>query len=75
MREKCLQVEPDAAGIDVGATEVYAAPAADRDPQPVRCFKTLTAFLRRVDEGTLSRLIQFRRLNIAPSMQQAWRSS
>ncbi len=34
---------PDAAGIDVGATEVYAAVPADRDlERPVRCFPAFT---------------------------------
>jgi transposase len=32
----------DAAGIDVGATEVYVAVPGDRDPDPVRCFPTFT---------------------------------
>lgn len=32
----------DAAGIDVGAMELYVAVPADRDPEPVRCFPTFT---------------------------------
>ncbi len=32
----------DAAGIDVGATELYVAVPADRDAEPVRCFPTFT---------------------------------
>ena len=35
-------MQPDAAGIDVGATEMYVAVPEDRDPQPVRCFATFT---------------------------------
>jgi hypothetical protein len=35
-------LHPDAAGIDVGASELYVAVSADRDPQPVRCFPTFT---------------------------------
>ena len=35
-------LHPDAAGIDVGASELYVAVAADRDPQPVRSFPTFT---------------------------------
>ena len=35
-------IEPNAAGIDVGATEIYVAVPADRDPQAVRCFGTFT---------------------------------
>jgi transposase len=41
-------IEPNAAGIDVGATEIYAAVPLDRDPQPVRCFKTFTEDLRQM---------------------------
>jgi hypothetical protein len=33
---------PDAAGIDVGASELFVAVGADRDPQPVRRFPTFT---------------------------------
>lgn len=36
------QVHPNAAGLDVGATEVYAAVRADRDEQPIRSFATFT---------------------------------
>ena len=35
-------MQPDAAGIDVGATEMYVAVPEDRDSQPVRCFATFT---------------------------------
>jgi transposase len=38
-------VEPNAAGIDVGAREIYVAVPAERDPQPVRRFNTFTADL------------------------------
>jgi transposase len=38
-------IRPDAAGIDVGATELYVAVPQDRDPQPVRAFGTFTADL------------------------------
>lgn len=41
---KCI--EPDAAGIDVGATEIYAAVPPDRDPKPVRSFQTFTEDLQ-----------------------------
>jgi transposase len=37
---------PNAAGIDIGATEIFVAVPADRDPQPVRRFGTFTADLR-----------------------------
>jgi transposase len=39
-------IEFNAAGIDVGSTEIYVAVPPDRDPQPVRCFQTFTADLR-----------------------------
>ena len=35
-------IEPDAAGIDLGATAIYVAVPQDRDPQPVRSFTTFT---------------------------------
>ena len=35
-------LHPDAAGIDVGASELFVAVAADRDPHPVRSFPTFT---------------------------------
>lgn len=38
-------VEPDAAGIDVGAREMYVAIPPDRDPEPVRVFPTFTVDL------------------------------
>ena len=45
-RGSCQQdrpvVEPNAAGIDVGAREMYVAIPPDRDSEPVRVFKTFT---------------------------------
>lgn len=41
-------VEPSAAGIDVGATEMYVAVPADRDSQAVRRFSTFTNDLIRI---------------------------
>lgn len=35
-------LHPDAAGIDVGASELFVAVRADHDPQPVRSFPTFT---------------------------------
>jgi transposase len=35
-------LHPDAAGIDVGASELYVAVSAERDSHPVRCFPTFT---------------------------------
>ncbi len=41
-------IEPNAAGIDVGATEIYVAVPPERDPQPVRRFATFTEDLRQM---------------------------
>ena len=38
----------DAAGVDIGATEIFAAVPADRDPEPVRSFPTFTVDLVRL---------------------------
>jgi transposase len=35
-------LEPNAAGVDIGATEIYIAVPPDRDDQPVRRFATFT---------------------------------
>ncbi len=35
-------LQADAAGVDVGATEIYIAVPEDRDAEPVRCFATFT---------------------------------
>jgi len=35
-------IDPNAAGIDIGATEIYIAVPVDRDPHPVRRFPTFT---------------------------------
>ena len=41
-------VDKDAAGIDIGGKEHYAAVPPNRDPQPVRCFGCFTADLHRL---------------------------
>jgi hypothetical protein len=44
-KKRCEELpilHPDAAGIDVGASEMFVAVSADRDPQPVRSFPTFT---------------------------------
>ena len=41
-------IEPHAAGIDVGATEIFVAVPQDRDPSPVRSFETFTEDLQRL---------------------------
>lgn len=38
-------IQPNAAGIDVGATEIYIAVPEDRDSESVRCFGTFTTDL------------------------------
>jgi len=46
-------LNPDAAGIDVGAREHYVAVPADRDAQPVRCFGAFTEDLHRLAKWLL----------------------
>src|SRR5947209_9548466 len=41
-------IEPNAGGIDVGATQIFVAVPADRDSEPVRCFQTFTAELEKL---------------------------
>src|SRR2546422_1493179 len=44
-KKRCEELpilHPDAAGIDVGASDLFVAVSADRDPQPVRSFPTFT---------------------------------
>jgi transposase len=41
-------LNPNAAGIDIGATEIYVAVRPGRDPEPVRCFPTFTEDLHRI---------------------------
>ena len=36
-------LQPNAAGIDIGAEEIFVPVPADRDPEPVRRFRTFTA--------------------------------
>jgi len=35
-------LHPDAAGVDIGASEIFVAVSQDRDPKPVRSFSTFT---------------------------------
>jgi len=39
-------MRPHAAGMDIGAEEIYVAVPDDRDEDPVRCFSTFTRGLR-----------------------------
>jgi hypothetical protein len=40
----------DAAGMDIGATEIYVAVPTDRDREPIQCFGTFTVELVRLAE-------------------------
>jgi transposase len=40
-------IQPDAAGIDIGATEIFVAVPTDRDEKPIQCFATFTEDLHR----------------------------
>lgn len=42
------RIQPDAAGIDCGSESHYVAVPRDRDPEPVREFRTFTADLHRL---------------------------
>lgn len=43
-------VNAHAAGIDIGAKEIYVAVPSDSDPEPVRCFTSFTDDLRAISE-------------------------
>lgn len=46
-------LQPKAAGVDIGATEIYVVVPASRDSQPVRCFRTFTADLHAAADWLL----------------------
>ncbi len=46
-------VEPNSAGIDVGARQMYVAVPEDRDPEPVRIFSTFTQDLEALADWLL----------------------
>jgi len=48
-------VEPNAAGVDVGAREMYVAIPPDRDAEPVRVFQTFTADLEALADWLIDR--------------------
>src|ERR1700730_15113285 len=48
-------IEPNAAGVDVGAREMYVAISPDRDPEPVRVFPTFTSDLEALTRWLLER--------------------
>lgn len=41
-------IEPNAAGVDVGATQIFVAVPGDRDPESIRSFDTFTIDLERL---------------------------
>ena len=41
-------LHPDAAGVDIGAEEIYVAVPSDRDAEPVRSFETFTRNLHQL---------------------------
>lgn len=41
-------IEPNAAGVDIGATQIFVAVPPDRDAEPIRSFDTFTAELERM---------------------------
>lgn len=43
-------LQPNAAGIDIGAREIFVCVPSGRDPEPVRVFQTFTADLKRMAE-------------------------
>ncbi len=49
------RVNPNAAGIDCGSEMHYVAVPAERDPEPVRCFKTFTGDLHQLADWVVSR--------------------
>jgi transposase len=46
-------LHPDAAGVDIGATEIYVAVPPDRDPESVRSFQTFTEDLMALADWLL----------------------
>jgi transposase len=51
-------LNPDAAGIDIGATEIYVAVPADRDEEPVRMFATFTQDLNELADWLQQRRVR-----------------
>ena len=44
------RIQPDAAGVDCGQKSHFVAVPPERDPEPVREFRTFTADLQRLAE-------------------------
>ncbi len=47
-------IQPDAAGIDIGATEIYVAVSEERDNRPVRKFRTFTEELHALADWLIA---------------------
>jgi transposase len=48
--ENLAQINLDAGGLDIGASEIWACVPADRDEETVRCFKTFTPDLQALTD-------------------------
>jgi transposase len=51
-------LHPDAAGVDIGAEEIYVAVPPDRDSEPVRSFETFTRDLHQLTDWMQKRRIR-----------------
>jgi transposase len=51
-------INPNAAGIDIGATQIFVAVPPDRDAESVRCFGTFTADLEKLADWLAACKIQ-----------------
>src|SRR5664279_5184663 len=61
-KKRCEQLpilHPHAAGIDIGASELFVAVSADRDPQPVRSFPTFTRDLNALADQAIAIFVCF----------------
>ena len=47
-------IQPDAAGIDIGATEIYVAVSEERDNRPVRKFRTFSEELHALADWLIA---------------------
>jgi hypothetical protein len=70
-------VHPDAAGIDIGATEIFVAVPVNRDPSPVRSFQTFTQDLCSLADSYRRPFINVRTTlrDVCPMKQLAQRIS
>ena len=52
--EELANVHPNAAGLDIGSEEIVVAVPPDREPQPVRAFRTFTPDLHALVEWLIA---------------------